>query len=1360
MKKLLTRKALALIVTALMFATATAGAALVYAGADAGNEAMWGPNTEYSTGSGTLAQAISYANGLTSGTAYIKLLRDVNTTSATTINSGKAVVLDLAGYKIDRGLTSAVANGNVFNVLGSLTVDSSIGGGIITGGYNSGYGGGVYVTGTFTLRGGSVLLNRSSSNGGGIYATSAGIVNIEGGEVRLNASMSKGGGIYADGACVIKGGEIKENTAASAPGGVYFGTNLTVSGSPKIIDNVTGGTISGAVLSGGSKSNIYITNRSITIASSGLSGDAKIGVSASTAPTATTAFVITNVNNANYSAYFESDNRKYIIVNSGSGSAQVVAIALQDVIWGSTSSYSDGGGTIAEAMAYVADIADGTTTYILMQRNITTTAALEIPAGKTVRLDLNGYTLSRGLTSATDSGYVIGVSGNLIIDNTATTTGRITGGYNTGNGGGICVYNTGSLTLNGGVITGNRAANGGGIFLNDFAGLTVNTANITNNIVSSSGGGIYAGLVDIMLSQSATISGNTAVDGGGIYIVSGGVVDLRGSVTGNSASSNGGGVYASGTLRVSYGAYVFGNTKSGAPNNVYLPVGRVVTVDTTNGLSGNARIGITTEAAPGAGSPIDIINPVNANLSGYFSSDNSSFGLKNEGSGANQILRLCNQSVSVGELTGGVLERRKSVSGLTITVTTTNMSNGLSATITWYNNASKSASGSAYKPVGVTITAGTVNDNKVTLTVSATSSTNAGNYYFTVTVGGIESDIKILTIGRTKLNTPLVNKTYYYTGYEQTATITGFDSSTMTVVSGNKQTNVGRDYPIVIAIKDKTQYEWINGSTDNVTIYWDIERALLKKPTVSGPCTYKGAEQSPVLNDFNASLMDITGNKAKEIGTYTLTITIKNPANYQWADQTSMPQTLTWSIVRAPLTVRANDISIVYGDPVPAYYSVSYTGLVGGENHTVLQGTLKLSCSYTKNSNAGTYQIVPSGLSSDNYDITFVPGTLTVAKKAVNVVWTDTEFTYDGKTHQPKATLSGYTGSANITVTGAKVNAGVYTATAEGFSDINYYLSNPTVTFTIAKVPLKITAKDHTITYGEKPADNGVEYNGLISGESSSVLSGTLTYTFSYQQYGNVGSNYTITPGGLSSINYDITYVPGKLTVIKAPVTAKINDISATDGNRELTYEVVEGGFVNQDEKYLTLSRQPGDAPGRYEITGVLESGNYDCKFINGTYTILQTEVQTSGNSYGIELTAEAGLDPDLRLVITMLEKKDISKQIDAKVIAAYDISLMKSQLEVQPDGRVTIKIPDIFDKYELVLVMHVRDSGKAEHLFTVREGGYLTVTVDSLSTFAVVDLKIDYTWAWITAVAVIVVLGGGLCIYLFGFKKKPEENE
>ena len=51
-------------------------------------------------------------------------------------------------------------------------------------------------------------------------------------------------------------------------------------------------------------------------------------------------------------------------------------------------------------------------------------------------------------------------------------------------------------------------------------------------------------------------------------------------------------------------------------------------------------------------------------------------------------------------------------------------------------------------------------------------------------------------------------------------------------------------------------------------------------------------------------------------------------------------------------------------------------------------------------------------------------------------------------------------------------------------------------------------------------------------------------------------------------------------------------------------------------------------------------------------------------------------------------------------------------------------------------------------------------MTVDSLSTFAVGDLETDYTWAWIVAVIVIVVLGGGLCIYLFGFRKKHEDTE
>src|SRR5262249_56922774 len=56
----------------------------------------------------------------------------------------------------------------------------------------------------------------------------------------------------------------------------------------------------------------------------------------------------------------------------------------------------------------------------------------------------------------------------------------------------------------------------------------------------------------------------------------------------------------------------------------------------------------------------------------------------------------------------------------------------------------------------------------------------------------------------------------------------------------------------------------------------------------------------------------------------------------------------------------------------------SYSGFVNGDTPASLSGTLSLTTTATTTSPAGAYAIVASGLTSSNYTISFVNGTLTV----------------------------------------------------------------------------------------------------------------------------------------------------------------------------------------------------------------------------------------------------------------------------------------------------------------------------------------------------------------------------------------------
>ncbi len=97
----------------------------------------------------------------------------------------------------------------------------------------------------------------------------------------------------------------------------------------------------------------------------------------------------------------------------------------------------------------------------------------------------------------------------------------------------------------------------------------------------------------------------------------------------------------------------------------------------------------------------------------------------------------------------------------------------------------------------------------------------------------------------------------------------------------------------------------------------------------------------------------------------------------------------TLEILKAPITVRANDTTKVYGDPNPEF-TLTYSGLKYDDDATDINTPPVASTTATVNSGAGPYPITLSGGSSANYSFTsYLPGTLTIGKKTLNVTADD-----------------------------------------------------------------------------------------------------------------------------------------------------------------------------------------------------------------------------------------------------------------------------------------------------------------------------------------------------------------------------------
>ncbi len=248
----------------------------------------------------------------------------------------------------------------------------------------------------------------------------------------------------------------------------------------------------------------------------------------------------------------------------------------------------------------------GTAGNYYLTKDVTLTDTWNVPSGET-NLCLNGKTIS---ASGTENYRVITISesGTLNLYD-CQNAGNITGGK----GGGV--RNDGTFCMYGGRISGNSCE--------DTSGGGVNNQGVFQ---------MYGG----------EISGNSAVGyggvGGGVYIGKGAFAMYGGKISGNTSNTGGGvgSLSIAGTpfiynepLTIGGDAVISGNTCNEKENNVCLNDGQTITIESSNPLSGFAKVGITTETAPTDASPVNITGTNGADYSSFFTSDNAAYTVEN-----------------------------------------------------------------------------------------------------------------------------------------------------------------------------------------------------------------------------------------------------------------------------------------------------------------------------------------------------------------------------------------------------------------------------------------------------------------------------------------------------------------------------------------------------------------------------------------------------------------------------------------------------------------------------------------------------------------------------------------------------------
>ena len=511
-----------------------------------------------------------------------------------------------------------------------------------------------------------------------------------------------------------------------------------------------------------------------------------------------------------------------------------------------------------------------------------------------------------------------------------------------------------------------------------------------------------------------------------------------------------------------------------------------------------------------------------------------------------------------------------------------------------------------------TIASVKVGDVEVTgYTVKNNTGRAAGDYTLTITAGNSNftgSVEKKFNIGKLNIGNAVITlgESLTYTGLPQTQTIASVKVGELAVdtydVADAQQVNTGT-YTLTVT------------GTGNFTGTAEKEFTIAPKTILDGDVqvdsrvlTYTGKAQTPQVT-VTGLVRDKDYAVAYEnnVNAGTGKLTVTGQGNYDGKVEK------TFAIGKASLTVTAEDKSVVYGKDAPEF-TVAYSGFVNGEDAAVLGGALAFECSYTKGSPVTEfgYAITAKGLTSGNYDITFVGGALSVVRAEGQVTvaaldaktYGDAPFALDVDTHGSDGAVTFESSDTDVITVD---DAGVVTIVNAGSAVISVKLAKGS-NYVAAQTAVTVTVQSKTLTTGDVTRPANVTFDGQphqwqpVVTDGEKTLAENVDYTVSYDKddFTNVTGPITVTVTGMGN------YTGAVARSYKVTPKAILDGDVQVDG-QVLTYtgkaqtpQVTVTGLVRDKDYTVAYENNVNAGTGKLTVTG---QGNYDGK-VEKTFTI------------------------------------------------------------------------------------------------------------------------------------------------------------